>query len=97
MTSYQIISFIKTYFLQIVIILAAIFLAGVLAYNIWQTASTPYYQVVIASPQDTLTLRTQGFPTLDYDSKGNATEATDLNGVCGSVDGEAKIIKATQE
>lgn len=97
MTSYQIISFIKQYFLHIVIILAAIFLAGVLVYNAWQTASTPYYYVEIASPQDTLTLHTQGYPTLDYDAKHNVTEATDLNGVCGSVDGEARIVKAMQE
>ena len=97
MTSYQIISFIKQYFLHIVIILAAIFLAGVLCYNIWQTTTTPYYNVEIASPQDTIVLRTQGYPTLDYDAKHNVTEATDLNGVCGSVDGEARIIKATQE
>ena len=97
MTTYQIISFIKQYFLHIVIILAAIFLAGVLCYNIWQTTTTPYYNVVIASPQDTIVLRTQGYPTLDYDAKHNVTQATDLNGVCGSVDGDAKVIKAAQE
>jgi hypothetical protein len=97
MTYFQFISFIKQYFLQIVIILAAIFLAGVLVYNVWQTASTPYYYVEIASPQDTIVLRTQGYPTLDYDTKHNVTQATDLNGVCGSVDGEARIVKAMQE
>ena len=97
MTYFQFISFIKQYFLHIVIILAAIFLAGVLCYNIWQTTTTPYYQVTIASRQDTLTLRTQGYPTLDYDAKHNVTQATDLNGVCGSVGGEARIIKAAQE
>ena len=92
MAYFQFISFIKTYFLHIVIILA-----GVLCYNIWQTTTTPYYQLTIASPHDTLTLRTQGYPTLDYDAKHNVTQATDLNGVCGSVDGDARIIKATQE
>ena len=97
MTYFQFISFIKQYFLHIVIILAAIFLAGVLVYNIWQTTTTPYYQVTIASPQDTLTLRTQGYPTLEYDTKHDVTQATDLNGVCGSMGGEARIIKAAQE
>ena len=97
MTYFQFISFIKQYFLHIVIILAAIFLAGVLVYNIWQTTTTPYYQVTIASPQDTLTLRTQGYLTLEYDTKHDVTQATDLNGVCGSVGGEARIIKAAQE